>query len=104
MNTPMNSEASQGQTHHDTLPVAGYTPQPQYKIDLVNENKRLEETILRQLDRMGGRRFDNNLEPAADPRWLAIARTYIEQGFMALNRSIFKPTRIPLPGDTQNDD
>jgi hypothetical protein len=29
-----------------------------------------------------------------DQRWLAIAQTHIEQGFMALNRSIFQPGRV----------
>lgn len=35
--------------------------------------------------------------PAVDKRWLAIARTHIEQGFMAMNRSIFNPERVTLP-------
>lgn len=29
-----------------------------------------------------------------DKRWLAISRTQLEQAFMALNRSIFKPQRL----------
>ena len=34
-----------------------------------------------------------------DQRWLAIARTHIEQGFMALNRAIFRPQRVELDED-----
>ena len=34
-----------------------------------------------------------------DQRWLAIARTNIEQGFMALNRAIFRPERVELDGN-----
>jgi hypothetical protein len=34
-----------------------------------------------------------------DKRWLLVARTQLEQGFMALNRAIFQPQRIALPGD-----
>jgi hypothetical protein len=34
-----------------------------------------------------------------DARWIAIARTHIEQGFMALNRAIFKPERVKLETD-----
>jgi len=38
-----------------------------------------------------------------DQRWLAIARTHVEQGFMAFNRAVFRPQRISLPGDTKDD-
>ena len=71
------------------LPIAGYSPQPQANIDRVNVNKRQEEIILRLLDSYAS-------DPAVDPRWLAIARTQIEQGFMALNRAIMKPKRIEI--------
>lgn len=79
---------------HDGLPVAGYRPQTADAVAAVNENKRLEELVLRQLDDLA------NVEPT-DRRWLAIGRTAIEQGFMAVNRSIFKPSRIALPDDAQ---
>lgn len=76
---------------HQGLPVAGYKPQPQRNVERVNYNKRLEECVLRVMD---------DLQASdADPRWLAIARTQIEQGFMALNRAIFKPGRVELPTD-----
>lgn len=32
-----------------------------------------------------------------DQRWLAIGRTHLEQGFMAINRAVFRPQRIELP-------
>jgi hypothetical protein len=74
------------------MPVHGYTPQPDENVALVNENKVLEERVLRQLDRLW-------THPEVDRRWLAIARTHIEQGFMAANRAVFKPNRVVLPGD-----
>ena len=78
----------------ESLPVAGYTPQPQAKIDLVNSNKQTEERLLRSLD------FLNMLsDGTCDKRWLAIARSHIEQGFMAWNRAIFQPSRVVLPED-----
>jgi hypothetical protein len=80
------------ETKHAGLPVSGYRPQTADAIDAVNENKRLEEMVLRQLD------FLANVEPT-DRRWLTIGRTAIEQGFMAVNRAIFKPGRAKLPGD-----
>lgn len=71
------------------LPVHGYQPQSQDRIDRVNKHKELEERILRALDGMNS--------DIADLRWTAIARTHFEQGFMALNRAVFRPSRIDLP-------
>lgn len=73
-------------------PVAGYRPQTQEALDLVNVNKRMEESILRHLDSMSG---------DIDPRWMAIGRNHMEQAWMAINRAIFQPSRVTLPGDTQ---
>lgn len=76
----------------EPLPVAGYTPQPKSTIELVNDNKALEEQTLRRLEQLGE-------SHGADGRWLAIGRTHIEQAFMAINRSLFKPERVKLPED-----
>jgi hypothetical protein len=77
-------------TEHQGLPVAGYRPQTDAAVDLVNKNKKMEEAILMVLDVLA--------QTEADKRWLAIGRTHIEQGFMAINRSIFKPGRVKLDG------
>jgi uncharacterized protein YpuA (DUF1002 family) len=74
-------------TQHAPLPVAGYGTQSSANVALVNQAKRLEEQVLRHLDRL----MDN---PETDKRWAAIARTNIEQGFMAANRAVLKPTRL----------
>lgn len=71
------------------IPVSGYKPQSQETIDLVNLNKATEETALRALDHLATLDF-------VDKRWLAIGRTQLEQAYMAINRSIFKPNRITL--------
>jgi hypothetical protein len=75
---------------HEGLPVAGYRPQSTAAVDLVNANKQLEEQCLRMLDSLVGK---------VDPRWLAIGRTQIEQGWMAVNRAVFQPARLKLPED-----
>jgi hypothetical protein len=75
---------------HDGLPVKGYKPQTGHKVALVNLNKEMEERILRHLD---------ELPSDFDPHWLALATSHIEQGFMALNRAIFQPSRVKLPED-----
>jgi hypothetical protein len=74
------------------LPVEGYRPQTQVAVDLVNENKKLEESVLRVIDHYAK-------AEDIDKRWLAIAQTHIEQGFMAMNRAVFRPARAKLAGD-----
>lgn len=74
---------------HDGLPVAGYKPQSEQSVELVNGMKVTEEIVLRCLDDLASM-------PDVDMRWLAVGRTQIEQGFMAVNRSIFKPGRVQL--------
>jgi hypothetical protein len=74
------------------LPVAGYNPQPVSAVDLVNKNKRLEEEVLRALDNLADL-------PEIDKDWLATGRRTIEQGFMDVNRAVFKPSRVNLEGD-----
>ena len=77
---------------HVGLPVPGYVPQSDAAVAHVTQMKVAEEKLLRTLDA-----FREN--PEVDQRWLAIGRTAIEQGFMAINRSIFKPARVKLPGE-----
>lgn len=76
------------------LPVKGYRPtQSSANIDLVNENKVLEEMALRQIDRLKG------MGSALDQRSVAEAMTCIQTGFMWLNRAVFQPGRVELPSD-----
>lgn len=77
---------------HQGLPVAGYKPQGHAQVELVNENKRLEERVIRQIEMMGGR-------ATFDQRMVALARTKIQEGFMWLNRAVFQPGRVNLPED-----
>ena len=79
-------------TDHKGLPVHGYQSQNDAKVAMVNHNKQMEEGMLRALEAM-------MQDPAFDPRWLALARTHFEQGFMAWNRAIFRPGRVKLEGD-----
>lgn len=79
-------------TMHQGLPVAGYTAQTPERVALVNSNKQAEERVLRLLD-------DLAKSGHCDPRWLAIGRTAIENGFMAVNRSVFQPSRAKFDGE-----
>jgi hypothetical protein len=78
-------------TEHTGLPVSGYQPQSTEKVDLVNANKAAEERVLLLLDHLA-------TLPDTDKRWLAIGRTAIENGFMAVNRAVLKPSRVKLAG------
>lgn len=77
---------------HDGLPVAGYRPQAPEAVAKVNRAKQIEEEVLRLLD-------DLAADPETDKRWLATGRTDIEKGFMAVNRSVFRPARAVLDRD-----
>lgn len=80
---------------HEGLPVAGYRPQDDEAVELINHFKSVEEQLLRHIDVMR----DSVADPRFDQRWLSIAQTQLEQGFMALNRAVFCPSCIRLPGD-----
>lgn len=74
------------------LPVPGYKPQSADAVAAVTQAKMMEERVLRMLDQLAA-------VPGVDPRWFAIGRTEIEKGLMAINRAVFKPGRVTLPGD-----
>lgn len=76
------------------LPVAGYRAQSPEAIATVNALKEMEEHALRLLDEVAA---DQQLR--IDRRWYSIGRTHIEQGFMAVNRSVFKPERVAIVGE-----
>jgi hypothetical protein len=77
---------------HEGLPVAGYQPQPEDRVAVVNGHKESEERILRHIEVLVASEYIN-------PRWAAIAKTHFEEGFMALNRAVFQPSRVKLPED-----
>lgn len=78
-------------TEQAGLPVKGYAPtQSDDAINAVNRLKVLEEQYLRELDTISN--SVDVLQP--DIRWIAIARTHIQEGTMAAARSIFKPRRL----------
>lgn len=93
--------------------IAGYTAQSDAKVAkvaMVNEFKEDEERLLRKLDAMMAAVVQDGFEQLTgsegtsavyDKRWLAIARTHFQQGFMALNRAVFQPQRIRLPEDDE---
>ena len=96
---------------HSGLPVSGYKPQSEEKVALVNEFKADEERLLRKIEALAAaNQKDFAIVPGGangvltnhyDPRWLAVAKTHLQEGFMALNRAVFQPGRVALPEDDQ---
>ncbi|MCU1680924.1 MAG: hypothetical protein JWQ81_1663 [Amycolatopsis sp.] len=63
--------------------ITGYVPQSPEKINTVNHSKDLENELGDWLLQLDGSEVDR--------RWVSIARTHFQQGFMALNRAVFQP-------------
>lgn len=74
-------------SEHNPLPVAGYTAQSERNVALVNQNKMLEERVLRQIDL-------HAKTEGLDQRMVALSRTKTQEAFMWLNRAVFQPKRI----------
>ena len=74
--------------------ITGYRELSQREIDLMNKIKATGEQVGELLKEMsyGNPGGGDAPEGVADARWFAIGRTHLQEGFMALTRSIAKPT------------
>ena len=79
-------------SENTALPVKGYTSQSDANVAFVNENKVLEERVLRRLDEM-------RASTDYDQRMVSLAITKVQEAFMWANRAVFQPDRVPLPAD-----
>jgi hypothetical protein len=78
---------SQSFSNPSAAHIPGYRPLTVDETRLVKSNKWDEEALLRRLDQL-------SMTIGIDQRWLSIARTHFEQGYMALNRAIMRPQRL----------
>lgn len=67
--------------------IKGYRELTQEEIDLMNEIKEKAAEVGDLCDRLVGK--DGGTAP--DQRWVAIGKTDLQKGFMALTRAIAKP-------------
>lgn len=72
--------------------IKGFTDQNERNKALVNENKVLEEQVMRQIDKL-------KETEGLDQRAIAIGLTNLQQAFMWINRGVFQPQRVKLDGD-----
>jgi hypothetical protein len=68
-----------------TNKINGYRELSAFEVEAINSVKQLAETISNVIQVM-------EADKTFDQRWLAIAKTDLQKGFMALTRSIAKPT------------
>lgn len=64
--------------------IEGYRELDQSEIDTMNQIKNTAKLV-------GGLFEDLERQGDLDPRWLAIGKTHLQQGFMALTRAVAKP-------------
>lgn len=65
--------------------ITGYRELTEREIDFMNHVKAYGNELGDMFERL-------SQESEIDKRWLAIAKTQLQQGFMALTRSIARPT------------
>lgn len=68
-----------------TAPIKGYRELSDEELRIANEIKELAETVGAKVEEVFGR-------VDTDKRWAAIGRTDLQTGFMALIRSVLRPT------------
>jgi hypothetical protein len=71
-------------------PIKGYRELDSEEIADMNRLKEIEAMVLATVAMLRD-------ATKYDSRWIAIGQTHIEQGFMALNRSVAKPEAIDPP-------
>ena len=68
-----------------TAPITGYRDLSDEELQIANDLKALAQTVGDKVEEVFAR-------TDTDKRWAAIARTDLQTGFMALIRSVLKPT------------
>lgn len=73
--------------------IKGYRDLSEQEIALMNEAKELAEKVGALVEKIGNLEDPQEvMTPINDPRWVSIARTDLQKGFMCLIRSIAQPT------------
>ncbi|MGE0487294.1 MAG: hypothetical protein AB7Q81_24280 [Gammaproteobacteria bacterium] len=73
--------------------ITGYRDLSQAEIDLMNEIKAEGERVRELCDKLTALQAPHEGQGRkVDGRWVSIGRTHLQQGFMALVRSVAQPT------------
>lgn len=68
--------------------IKGYRELEQRQIDAMNMIKEKAKEVGDLVEKLAD---DANTDDGPDPRWVAIAKTDLQKGFMSLTRSVTKP-------------
>lgn len=71
--------------------IKGYRDLSQDEIDLMNEGKAIAEQVGVFIEKLAATHASSG-QHAIDMRWVNIAKTDLQKGFMALIRSVAQPT------------
>lgn len=72
--------------------IKGYRDLSAEEIALMNEGKDLAQKVGAFVEKLEAAEFAQTSDQTPDKRWLAIGKTDLQKGFMAIIRSIAKPT------------
>jgi hypothetical protein len=72
--------------------IKGYRDLSAEEIALMNEGKELAQKVGEFVEKLERAEFAKTGDEVPDKRWLAIGKTDLQKGFMAVIRSIAKPT------------
>lgn len=72
--------------------IKGYRDLSPEEIALMNEGKELAQRVGEFVEKLEAADFAQTSDQVPDKRWLAIGKTDLQKGFMAVIRSIAKPT------------
>ncbi|MBD0905749.1 hypothetical protein HA444_24340 [Klebsiella grimontii] len=72
--------------------IKGYRDLSVEEIALMNEGKDLAQKVGEFVEKLEHAEFAKNSLQLPDKRWLSIGKTDLQKGFMAVIRSIAKPT------------
>ena len=72
--------------------IKGYRDLSAEEIALLNEGKDLAQKVGAFIEKLEAAEFAQTSDQTPDKRWLAIGKTDLQKGFMAVIRSIAKPT------------
>ncbi|HHZ7864496.1 TPA: DUF7681 family protein [Klebsiella pneumoniae] len=72
--------------------IKGYRDLSAEEIALMNEGKDLAQKVGAFVEKLEAAEFAQTSDQTPDKRWLTIGKTDLQKGFMAVIRSIAKPT------------
>jgi len=81
----LNNDGTAAAQSPKPTPITGYRTLSEGELRLINEIKAISNEVGRLVEGMAMNR-------ALDQRWLSIARTDLQKGFMSLVRSVAQPT------------